>query len=510
MSTTAASAFNFMSSRSIGKVTRPFARCVLPVVLLVHSTIVCRADDFGPNDAGECMRKAIAFFRERVSTNGGYLWRYSADLSKREGEGKATPTQAWVQPPGTPAVGAAILRAYKSTRDTYYLDAAKDTAMALVQGQLQSGGWDYRIEFDPEERKGYAYRTDGNTAGNNTSTLDDDTTQAAVSFLMQVDDALGFSDPAIHESVLYALTKLIQVQYPNGAWPQRYDRPPDPAKYPVARARYPAYWSREYVQRDFRSDYTFNDNSISDTITTMMMAFSIYGDARYRDAALRAGDFILLAQMPDPQPGWAQQYDANMHPVWARKFEPPAITGGESQGLMKTLIDLYHETGESRYLDPLPRALAYYRGSELPGRRLARFYELHTNRPLYLTKDYVLTYEADDLPTHYGFIVGSALDEIEVAFQNARRDGPKPERRRSAPVPVLTPELAARAQAAVSSIDRRGAWLEPGRLPYHGDDNKTDQIISTATFARNIGILSDYLDAVRANDESQATPNQGE
>lgn len=509
MSTTAASAFNFMSSRFIGKVTRPFARCVLPVVLLVHSTIVCRADDFGPNDAGECMRKAIAFFRERVSTNGGYLWRYSADLSKREGEGKATPTQAWVQPPGTPAVGNAILRAYRSTGDTYYLDAAKDTAMALVQGQLQSGGWDYRIEFDPEKRKGYAYRTDGNTAGNNASTLDDDTTQAAVSFLMQVDDALGFSDPAIHESVLYALTKLIQVQYPNGAWPQRYDRPPDPAKYPVVRARYPAYWSREYVQRDFQSDYTFNDNSISDTITTMMMAFSIYGDARYRDAALRAGDFILLAQMPDPQPGWAQQYDANMHPVWARKFEPPAISGGESQGVMRTLVFLYHETNESRFLDPLTRALAYYRRSLLPDGKLARFYELRTNRPLYFTKEYALTYEADDLPTHYAFIVGSSLDAIEREYEAARTASPMPERSRSMPTRVVTPEQTDRAKAVADSLDERGAWVERGRLNYHGDDDPTAEIISCATFARNVSILADFIEATR-NQQQTPQPQQGE
>ena len=31
-------------------------------------------------------------------------------------------------------------------------------------------------------------------------------------------------------------------------------------------------------------------------------------------------------QMPDPQPGWAQQYDYDMRPMWARKFEPAAIT----------------------------------------------------------------------------------------------------------------------------------------------------------------------------------------
>ena len=53
-------------------------------------------------------------------------------------------------------------------------------------------------------------------------------------------------------------------------------------------------------------------------------------------AARRGGDFILLAQMPEPQPAWAQQYNARMEPAWARRFEPASITGGESVGACRT------------------------------------------------------------------------------------------------------------------------------------------------------------------------------
>lgn len=205
-----------------------------------------------PEEAASGLRKAAAFFRETVSVHGGYLWRYSADLSKREGEGKATPTQAWVQPPGTPFVGEAFLDAYAATGDTYYLDAAKETATALVRGQLESGGWDYKIEFDPARRNGYAYRADGGSGKANTSTLDDDTTQSALRFLIQVHVALGKTDDAIGEAVTYALDKLLAAQYPNGAWPQRFSAPPDPAKYPVLKANYPESWQREWTARDYR------------------------------------------------------------------------------------------------------------------------------------------------------------------------------------------------------------------------------------------------------------------
>jgi len=58
-----------------------------------------------------------------------------------------------------------------------------------------------------------------------------------------------------------------------------------------------------------------NDNLAADMIATMLDACEIYNNERYLASALRAGDFLLLAQMPDPQLAWAQQYDPNMHPV---------------------------------------------------------------------------------------------------------------------------------------------------------------------------------------------------
>ena len=49
------------------------------------------------DQAVNAMRRATEFFRTKVSTRGGYLWRYSEDLSRREGEGKATDTIVWLE-----------------------------------------------------------------------------------------------------------------------------------------------------------------------------------------------------------------------------------------------------------------------------------------------------------------------------------------------------------------------------------------------------------------------------
>lgn len=458
---------------------------------------VCRGQSLSKKDADAALRKAVGFFRKQVSIEGGYLWRYSSDLKSREGERTASATTAWVQPPGTPSVGDALLAAYKRTGDEYLLAAARETAHALVKGQLKSGGWDYRIEFALKDRRRYAYRVDGRSAGpRNVTTFDDNTTQAALRFLMRIDHELKFKDLAIHDAVVYALHAILKAQYPNGAWPQRYDRFPDPNAFPVKKASYPKTWSRTFPRRKYLNFYTFNDNAIADVIDTMFLATEIYGDKRYRRAAEKAGDFIILAQMPEPQPAWAQQYDRDMHPAWARKFEPPAVTGGESQGVMRVLLTLYRRTGNKKYLEPIPRALAYLKKSQLPGGRLARFYELKTNKPLYFVKDtYKLTYDDSNLPTHYGFKVGSRLDRIEREYRRLLRTGPdRLNRARPRPVYRMSTGLRDKAAAAVKSLDTRGAWVEDGSLRRAGNSRR---IIRTRTFIDNLEVLSRFIAASR-------------
>ncbi len=475
-------------------------RRLMFAVLLLGSAVPCaaRSDDAQlRRQAAEALRRATEFFTTQVATEGGYLWRYSEDLERREGEGRASDTTVWVQPPGTPSVGMALVRAYQDTGEAYLLEAAREAGYCLIRGQLESGGWDYRIEFSPERRKRYAYRADAGEeerGGRNTSTLDDNTTQAALRLLMQLDKTLDFADAKIHEAATFGLDRLVAVQYPIGAWPQRFVAPCDPDEFPVKKAGYPESWSREYPGKSYSAFYTFNDNAIRDVIDVMFMAHDVYGDERFRAAADRAGQFILLAQMPEPQPAWAQQYDADMHPAWARKFEPPSITGGESQGVMRTLLDLYRRTGDRKYLEPLPRAVRYFRRSELPDGRLARFYELRTNKPLYFTKQYELTYSDADMPTHYAFKVGNGIDRIERDYQRLaeldpselRREPDKKARKASA-------SEIARVESVIAALDDRGRWVETGRLKYHGDDDPTRRVIDSRTFTHNVGILARYL-----------------
>lgn len=478
-------------------VNRPFRLAMALFVGIAGWARSCPGDDELVAEARHALYRACDFFRDKVACNGGYLWQYSEDLTHQEGEGIADDTIVWVQPPGTPTVGAAFLEAYELSGDNYFLTAAREAGNCLIRGQLRSGGWDYRIEFDPASRRRYAYRVDPvRTKSRNTTTLDDNTTQSALRLLMQLDQALEFKDAEIHEATEFALSALLKSQYPNGAWPQRFDGPPIADQFPVLRANYPESWSRTWVKKDYRSHYTFNDNAIADTIDVMLMAARIYNDPKFMAAATRAGDFLLLAQMPDPQPGWAQQYNARMQPAWARKFEPPAITGGESGNVIKTLLRMYRETGHARYLEPIPRALAYYQKLALPDGRLARFYELKTNRPLYFTTDYELTYDDSDLPTHYGFKVSNWVDSVAKQYEKAK--ALKPEQRNVATPPRKpknSPALEARVRGLIAGLNENGAWTESGKLKSLPSDGE-QTIITSRTFARNIVTLSTYLAAV--------------
>jgi hypothetical protein len=458
-------------------------RCLWVLALFV-SSVAAEEADLGTS-ARLALRKAVEFFRAEVAVNGTYLWQYSADLSKREGEGKATKTQGWIQPPGTPSVGIALLEAFHATGDPYYLEAARETAHGLIQGQLKSGGWTYLIEFDPAARKRFVYRLGGERPAKNArniTTLDDGTTQTAVRFLAKLDKAAKGEDKQVRDALDYAIAGLLKAQYPNGAWPQGFDGEFQNEKLEIKKASYPAAWPREWPgagQYWLRS--TLNDGALMTMIEVMLAV----GDARCRAAAEKAGDFLLLAQMPEPQPAWAQQYDFDMHPSWARKFEPPAVSGGESQGALRSLLLLYRETGHAKYLEPIPPALDYLRRSRLPDGKLARFYELRTNKPLYFTKDYELTYDDSDSPQHYSFKVADDTDAIRREYEQLKVDRKIVQKRAA--------NLEAQVKKIIAAQGAKGRWVESGRLRHHGPNDPETNVIRTATFIRNVEVLSRFL-----------------
>lgn len=460
------------------------------VVFLLHLFCTLASADHAPGDALNAAKRATKFLTDSVATDGGYLWQYSGDLSLREGEGIVTTNTVWVQPPGTPTIGAAFVRLYEATGDQQFLDAAVDVAKVMRSGQLRSGGWQASIEFDADRRRKLAYRGEPKRSkARDLSSLDDDKTQASIRFVVMLDRVTKFEIEWLHEMANYAIDQLINHgQLPNGGFPQvwtsdvnRIQPPGDLA------ASFPTTWPRTYPgHQQYWDCYTLNDDLARDMIDTLYLVEDVYGDGRGAAAAVRLADSLLLAQMPSPQPAWAQQYSDDMQPVWARKFEPPAISGGESQGVIAALLQVYDRTGDRKYLPAIGKALDYLESCELPGQQLARFYELQTNRPLYFTRDYVLTYDDSDCPTHYSFIVKSRLEKLRRDYTEATRGAWRRRNVVSKPKAVSDKEL----RTIITAMDDRGAFVTEGNLKHHRYEGP---IISMKTTAENLNRLADHF-----------------
>ncbi len=234
-------------------VIQPVFRWLTLVLMAVVLVPPQRSESAEPelrDDALRVMKSAAAFYRQKVASHGGYVYLYSEDLKQRWGEGKADAETIIVQPPGTPAVGMAYLKAHAATGDKFYLEAARETAEALVYGQLKSGGWAQTIHFGPAEQKGERRGKYRNGKGGDwdRSSLDDGQTQAALKMLLLTDQALEFKHAAIHEAAQYGLNAMLKAQFANGAFPQVWAGPA--TSQPVVKAKFPDYGWKQKARFD--------------------------------------------------------------------------------------------------------------------------------------------------------------------------------------------------------------------------------------------------------------------
>ena len=284
------------------------------------------------------------------------------------------------------------------------------------------------------------------------------------------------------------MTALLHAQFDCGAFPQVWTGPV--ATKPIVKAKYPDYdWRTEGRIKEYWNLYTLNDNTCGYITDTLIDAYRIYRDEKYLTALRRLGDFLLLAQMPEPQPAWAQQYNYDMQPVWARKFEPPGVSGDESQEVIETLMKIARVTSDKRFLTPIPSALDYLRRSLLPEGKLARYYELKTNKPLYMSrrgKTYSLTYDDSDLPSHYGWKTDARLDELQQRYEEAQRG-------RST---MQAQPSSGQISEIIKSLDSQGRWVtvsDGRRLVGQAKIPVGTKYLSSQEFSDNLTTLAEYI-----------------
>jgi PelA/Pel-15E family pectate lyase len=156
-------------------------------------------------------------------------------------------------------------------------------------------------------------------------------------------------------------------------------------------------------------------------------------DAKHREKLANAFDkglnCIIKTQINDTgkPTAWCQQYDeVKLTSAWARKFEPPSISNGESADLVLFLMSINNPTKE--IIDAIQNAVAWFQDSKIYNTRVksipaprmvtkfristsdrvvvndpsappiwTRYYELKTHRPIFCDRDSKLVYALADI-----------------------------------------------------------------------------------------------------------------
>jgi len=505
------------------------------------------------------MKRATAFMTDEVAVGGGYVWNVLPDFSRRWGELEASPTMIWVQPPGTATVGHAYLDAYHATGDEQFYDAAKSAADALIAGQHPRGGWNYVIDTAGEEPLKRWYETYGANAwrmeefhryyGN--ATFDDAGTAEASQLLLRI--YLEKRERKYRAPLMKAIQFVLDAQYPNGGWPQRY---------PFVEN------GGVHGKPDYTPYITFNDDVAGENLEFLIYAYHGLaergrGDARLLDAIRRGMDIFVATQQPMPQPAWGlQHFPDTLKPAPARSIEPQAFATHTTATNIRSMIGFYRLTGDRKYIARLPEALDWLdqvktpQALIAPGRTHPTFILEGSNTPVYIHRrgsnitngQYYADADPTNLIVHYGSFRNldtAALRrdyEATVALspQDVSRDSPLKARPGSLSLPKYftlqdvdvwdmssdarrpTRPAPARAAELVSGLNARGYWpspltttsnpyIGPGPAAVTGGEYQSTRVgdlwdtspyntdyavdcVSTQVFVRNLGELIEALE----------------
>jgi PelA/Pel-15E family pectate lyase len=503
---------------------RPALRRMLAVSVAVSSlaAAACAQTPTAPPAAAEApadvasraqalatMKTATRFMVDRVAYKGGYVWSYLPDFSRRFGEMEAYPTMIWIQPPGTATMGHVFLDAYHATGDDYYYQAARKAADALIGAQHPAGGWNYLHDFAGEASMKKWYDTIGKNGwrleefqhyyGN--ATFDDAGTSESSQFLLRM--YLEKKDPALKPPLEKAIRFVLDSQYPNGGWPQRFPK----AKEAFSKAGRP----------DYTGYITFNDDVAGENIEFLLMVYQTLGDERVVPAIRRAMDSFLITQQPAPQAGWGLQHRVDdLKPAGARSYEPEALATHTTANNVQQLMLFYRLTGDRKYLARIPEALDWLDSVRLPdnlvnrGRAYPTFVQIGTNRPLFVhrrgsnvvngeyyvdenpqkTLAHYSSFRAVDVPklrAQYQELLATPAEEVTKGSPLLHRGAPLPTYFTTKDVSVSdlnvgvlqpahgAPE-ASRVAELVKGLNEQGYWPTPlvsTSNPYIGDGSPT-------------------------------------
>lgn len=339
-----------------------------------------------------------------------------------------------------PAPEGTVFKVLPETPAAWYgSEEARRIADAIVSFQLPSGGWSKAIAFDKGPRRPGMHWTTHTEGWYYVGTFDNRATTEQMEFLARAYGAT--KRETLRAAFLKGLDYIFDAQYPNGGWPQIYP-----------------------LNGEYHDAVTFNDDMMVHILDLLRAVgegkpeYAFVDGARREKAraAVAAGVRCLLdAQVVQDgrRTVWCAQHDPlTLAPAAARRFEPASLSGGESVGLVRFLMGIERPSAEVKAA--VDGAMAWFSSVKLAGIETARkpdpaaprgydvvvvsnpaappiwarFYQLNTNRPIFIGRDAVIRYRLAEIDPErrsgYAWYVktpGNLLEKDYPAWQARTR-----------------------------------------------------------------------------------------
>lgn len=283
-----------------------------------------------------------------------------------------------------------------SARSSGERDALR-VAETILLYQRNNGGWPKKYDrertlsdLDKKKLLGEKEKSD--------ATIDNGATHSELRYLANVYNTS--KDERFKKAFLNGVEFILSAQYPNGGWPQYF---------PNAKGYH------RYI--------TFNDGAmigVMSTLRDIAQDKTLYPfvdtelRARCAEAVARGLQCILKCQIEvdGRKTAWCAQHDEkNLAPRKARSYELASISGNESVGIVRFLMEIDRPTPE--VIEAVQDAVAWFDKAKLTGIRVvkkesesaakgwnrvvvrdaaappmwARFYEIGTNKPIFCSRD---------------------------------------------------------------------------------------------------------------------------
>ncbi len=283
----------------------------------------------------------------------------------------------------------------------YSVAEAARIADNVVLYQNNNGGWLKNIDMAAplnEEQKSRLFKEKSRRSG---TTIDNGATHTQLGYLAKVITATGgekYKNP-----FLKGVDFLLAAQYKNGGWPQFYP-----------------------LRKGYYEHITFNDGAMIGIMNLLRdiswgkkpYGFVDVGRVEKAKAAVDKGLLVILdmqVMVHGKKTVWCAQHDKDdLSPAKARAYELPSLSGQESVGIVRYLLKV--KNPEEDVKEAIRCAVAWFDESKLTGLKVewvkaedkpggrdrivvqdpeagplwARFYEIETNRPMFVGRDGVI------------------------------------------------------------------------------------------------------------------------